>query len=581
MNSRYLALIRLPAAAVLAVAALSACGGSKGGGSAPPATVTISGQITFDRIPFDTVIDNGLNPAATVQAPARQVTVQAIAASGAVLASATTDTSGNYSLAVPSNTSLFIRARAEMVKTGAAPTWNFSVRNNTTAGNNDALYAVDGNPASSGTANSTRNLNAPSGFGTNSYTGERAAAPFAILDTVFRAKQLVLTAAADTEFPELRLFWSDENRPTVGRFCPDTGDIGTTAYQVFGQGQLDSCNQTNSDGIYILGDFANGAGDTDEFDQSVIAHEFGHYFEDRFGRSDSIGGMHGNDIPLDLRVAFSEGWGNAFSGMVLGNSIYRDSSQGVQDEFAFDLEADGDASTGFTEGWFSEFSVGEILWDVFDATNEPGDTVALGFTPIFTAMTSTGIKDSDALSSIFTFATALRTAAPAATAGFDDLLEGEDIFGTDDFGAGESNDGSNGNDPQILPIYKPLTLGQQLLVCSRSPFGNDSTNKLGNRVFLRFDNPAARAVAIQVDGAPNGVGTTFATDPDVFVLRRGGLVNVGVSTPAGNAPHSTPGQETIPQFLLPAGIIIIEVYDFEMDLVVNPQPRCMTVSIQG
>ena len=399
--------------AALAGMLLSACGGGGGGGGGPPpASVTISGQITFDRIPFDTVLGNGLNPAAVVQAPARQVTVQAIATQGGtVLASATTDTSGNYSLSVPSNTNLFIRARAEMIKTDAAPTWTFSVRNNTTAGANDALYALDGNSTSSGTANSTRNLNAPSGFVGNNYTGERAAASFAILDAVFRAKELVLTAAPNTTFPELQLFWSDENRPTVNRFCPDDGDIGTTSYIVFSQGERDSCGQTNGDGIYILGDFGNGAGDTDEFDQSVIAHEFGHYLEDRFGRSDSLGGEHGNDVPLDLRVAFGEGWGNAFSGMALGNPLYRDSQQGMQADFSIDMEAD----RVLNEGWFSEASVGEILWDLFDSTNEPGDTVALGFTPLFSVITGPQTT-TDALTSIYTFSDGLRAVAPGSQA---------------------------------------------------------------------------------------------------------------------------------------------------------------------
>jgi len=565
---------------VLAGLLLSACGGGGDGGSGPaPASVTISGRITFDRIGFETTAGNGLNPTAPVESPARQVTVQAIeAGSTTVLATATTDANGNYSVSVPSNRNLFIRARAEMVKTDAAPTWNFSVRNNTTAGTNDALYTLDGNAASSGAADSTRNLRAPTGFGATSYTGERAAAPFAILDTVFRAKELVLTAAPGTVFPELRLFWSDQNRPTVNRFCPDTGDIGTSSYQVFGQNDRDSCNQTNSDGIYILGDFAGGNGDTDEFDQSVIAHEFGHYIEDRFGRSDSIGGEHGNDLPLDLRVAFGEGWGNAFSGMALGNSIYRDSQMGVQSDFGFDLEADADASDGATEGWFSEFSVGEILWDLFDSTNESGDTVSRGFTLIFTAMTSDAVKNTDALTSIFTFAGALRAAAPAATAGLDDLLAGENIHGSDDFGGGESNAAGAAD---ILPIYIPILLNTPIAVCSRSPFGDVTTNKLGNRVFLRFDNTAARLVAIQVDGAANGAGTTFATDPDVFVLGRGALVQVGVSTPPGAQPHSTAGHETIAQFALPAGTFILEVYDFEMSLVANPQPRCMTVALTG
>jgi hypothetical protein len=579
MVAQHLRSVRSAALAVLAGVLLSACGGGGGGGgSQPPANVTISGLITFDRIPLDTVLGNGLNPGATVQSPARQVTVQAIGAAGTVIAETTTDTAGNYTLSVPSNTNLFIRVRAEMIKTGAAPTWSFSVRNNTTPGANDALYALDGNASSSGTANSTRNLNAPSGFGVNSYTGERAAAAFAILDTVFRAKELVLTAAPNTAFPELRLFWSDDNRPVVNRLCYDEGEIGTSSYVVFPPGVPDDCGNTNNvDGIYILGDFANGSGDTDEFDQSVVAHEFGHYLEDRFGRSDSIGGNHGNDLPLDLRVAFGEGWGNAYSGMTLGSPIYRDSQQGVQADFAFSMEADGQAVDGFTEGWFSEISVGEILWDLFDPANEPGDTAALGFPPLFAVMTGAQVN-TDAVTSIYTFSTGLRAAAPGAQAALDDLLDGESIFGTDDFGAGESN---TGGDPELLPIYTTIQLNTPISVCSRSPAGDVSTNKLGNRVFLRFDNNAARLVSIQVNGAADGGGTTFATDPDVFVLGRGVLVTAGLSSPPGARPHTTAGDETIAQFQLPAGTFIIEVYDFEMDLVANPQPRCMTVSVQG
>ena len=301
----------------------------------PPTNVTISGQITFDRIRFDTMLGNGLNPTAPVESPARQVTVQAIdASSQAVLATAITDTNGDYSVSAPSNRNLFIRARAEMVKTDAAPTWNFSVRNNTTAGKGDALYALDGTAASSGTVNSTRNLRAPTGFGTIDYTGERAAAPFAILDTVFKAKELVLTAVPTEVFPALSLFWSEENKPNTAPppnpppFCPDNGDILTSSYIVFGANDVDDCNSPVATGIYLLGDFT--IGDTDEFDQSVIAHEFGHYIEDSFGRSDSIGGGHGGSAtPLDLRVAFGEGWGNAFSVMVRNDPVYRDSFDGA------------------------------------------------------------------------------------------------------------------------------------------------------------------------------------------------------------------------------------------------------------
>jgi hypothetical protein len=563
-------MVRSTALAALAGLLLSACGGGGGGGGAtppPPTNVTISGKITFDRIGFDTLVGNGLNPTAPVESPARQVTVQAIdASSQAVLATTTTDTNGDYSVSVPSSRNLFIRARAEMIKTGTAPTWNFSVRNNTTAGTNDALYALDGNSASSGTANSTRNLRAPTGFGTTSYTGERAAAPFAILDTVFKAKELVRTAVPDEVFPELRLFWSEDNKPTAGPFCPDDGNIGTSSYIVFGANDVDDCNVAVATGIYLLGDFT--VGDTDEFDQSVIAHEFGHYVEDKFGRSDSIGGEHGGSAtPLDLRVAFGEGWGNAFSGMVRNDPIYRDSFNGAQDDFHIDLEADDTLN----EGWFSEASVWEILWDLFDATNEAGDNVALGFPPLFAVMTGAETT-TDAMTSIYTFITGLKAANPGSQAAITQLLTGEDIDGTGDFGAGETNFGGAGADPAVLPIYPDILLATPKVVCSRSPFGHTSSNKLGNRVFLRFNNDAQRLVTITATGANNGGGTVPATDPDIFVLRRGVLAAFG----AGNG-----ASETIDQTPLPAGLYIIEVYDFDIDSVANNTPRCMTVSVTG
>lgn len=569
MNSHYLGLVRTAAFAAFAAVLLAACGGGGGGGGGnqpPPANVTITGRITFDRIPLDATAGNGLNPAGTVESPAREVTVQAIAASGgAVLAEATTDTGGNYSFSVASNTNLFIRARAEMIKTGTAPTWNFSVRNNT---NSDALYAVDGAAASSGTANSTRDLNAPSGFGTSNYTGDRAAAPFAVLDTVFKAKELVLSATADAAFPALSLFWSEDNRPTAGRFCPNDGDIGTSSYIVFTAGVPDQCTPPgdNPDGIYILGDFAAGNGDTDEFDESVIAHEFGHYIEDRFGRSDSIGGEHGGSASLlDLRVAFGEGWGNAFSAMALGGPIYRDSFNGVQDDFQIDMETDDTLN----EGWFSEASVEEILWDLFDPANEPDDTLALGFAPIYSVMTGAQVQ-TDALTSIFSFITGLRAANAGSAAAIATLVAAEGIDGTGDFGAGETNNG--GGDPQVLPVYREIALnaGAPTGVCSRSPFGNTDANKLGNRVFLRFVNDATHLVTITATGTPLGGGTVAATDPDIFVLRRGELAAVGVS--------EVQGSETIDQVSLPAGTYILEVYDFN---IAGTQPRCMTLTITG
>ncbi|MET0656752.1 MAG: hypothetical protein ABW110_01185, partial [Steroidobacteraceae bacterium] len=331
-----------------ALVTLAACGSSGGGGddSGGGSSTTVSGKVTFDRV---SIASGGLDFNAVTQSPARQIVVEAIGSTGsAVLASTTTDSAGNYSLTVPTSTSLFIRAKAQMTQSGSGATWTFSVKNNTNA---NALYVLDGSAFNSGSSASTHDLNASSGWntGSGSYTGTRAAAPFAILDTVYQAKELGLSAQASLAFPALDLYWSSSNRSS-NDFCPSNGSIGTTSFVLAGAGQLDDCTprQQMVSGIYVLGS-VNG-NDTDEFDQHVIAHEFGHYVEDKFSRSDSIGGSHGLGERLDLRLAFGEGWGNAISAMTLNEPQYRDSFDGIDNDFGFNLESDTEAAPG----WYSE-----------------------------------------------------------------------------------------------------------------------------------------------------------------------------------------------------------------------------------
>lgn len=543
----------------LALAVLAGCGGGSdddGGGPPPPANVTITGRITFDRIPFKTS-GTGLNPAAPVESPARLVTVDAIdaAAGGSVLATTTTDANGQYSVQVPSNRSLFIRARAEMVKTGTAPTWNFRVVNNT---NGNALYVLDGTASSSGAANSTRDLRATSGWGGSSYTGTRAAAPFAILDTVYAARQLVVDAATNAAFPALDLYWSPTNRATAAALCTTNGDIGTTFYITASTDG--NCRATPNDagrpiagGIYILGDFASGAGDTDEFDQHVIAHEFGHYLEDRFSRSDSMGGEHGPNELLDFRVAFGEGWGNAYSGMALNDPAYRDSRNGISNESGFNLESTASTSPG----WFSEFSVGAILWDLFDGAADTADQVDMDFAAIFSVMTGPQ-RTTPALTSIYSFAEALRGANPSQAAGINALLTREQISVSNAFGNNETNTGGIAT---ALPIYQAIEPNVAAVnLCGSN--GDDSRNKLGYRRFLTLTLNANYLLTITatMQGANS--------DPDI-VLHTGGATFVSDGTGLSEVITSRPTA---------AGTHIIEVYDYNATL---GGPGCISVTVTG
>lgn len=538
----------------------------------PPNTVVVTGAIKYQRVPFKSTLGAGLDPDAPVATPVRYAVVQVLrpAPDNTVLATTQTDSLGNYAVNVGENLNVRVRVSAQSLKTGVPPTWNFRVVDNT---DSDSLYVLDSAQFNTGAVLITpgHDLLAASGWTGSAYDDtKRAAAPFAILDTVIRSKDLVLGAAGNTIFKPLDLHWSTTNRP-AGPLCPKDGNISSSFY--VGAGAFDECvappalGQPLPAGIYILGELANSISDTDEFDEHVIAHEFGHYVEDSFSRSDSIGGIHGPTSRLDLRVAFGEGWGDAYSAMALNDPVYRDSGSGLSDDFGFNVETDNGGSV--PDGWYSELSIAEVLFDLYDDATEPGDQVALGFAPLFAVMSGPQ-KNTDAFVSIFSFAAALRANNPNSAAAITTLLNSEGINGTDAFGTGETN--GAGDTAAFLPVYRDIALGTQVQVCSRNKFDSESLNKLGNRAFLRFDNPTSRNIVVTAIGATFGVGTEVAVDPDIYVWNRGALVVLGI-TP-------DPNSETTPQTQFPAGTYIIEVYDDQLAGIDTP-PRCMTVSVTG
>jgi hypothetical protein len=110
--------------------------------------------------------------------------------------------------------------------------------------------------------------------------------------------------------------------------------------------------------LYILG---KENVDTDEYDDHVVAHEWGHYFESRFSRSDSLGDDHSIGDKLDPRVAFGEGLGNAISGMVTDDIHYVDTNGNLQGVVGVYMDLSSSSGDTVSVGWFSEDSVQYIL----------------------------------------------------------------------------------------------------------------------------------------------------------------------------------------------------------------------------
>ncbi|RZL87669.1 MAG: hypothetical protein EOP82_25645 [Variovorax sp.] len=460
--------------------------------------------------------------------PVRGAVVEVVdGVSAAVLATATTDGSGAYSVSVPSNKSILVRVKAQMLQGGSGANWDVSVRDNTQA---DALYAMETPTFISGSEAFTRDIHAPSGWNGSSYGPLRVAAPFAVLDTIYTAQAKVLSVAPASVFPPLRVFWSANNRPASGN--PAVGQIGTTFFT----------NTTTGRAIYVLG---QENVDTDEYDPSVIAHEWGHYYQSAFSRDDSPGGAHSLNDLLDRRVAFSEGWGNAWSGIALGRSNYTDAVGQAQAQGSnFNLTA------GVTSnpGWYREVSIQSILWNL---------NSQVGFKPIHDTLTGP-FKSSVAVTSIHPFTAAFAAAAPGGLPVLTGLLAAQNISAaaSDPFGTSETNDGGVA---VALPMYRPATVGGSTSACVTNQAG--SGNKLGSYAYLRFSVATAASHTITVT-APSA-----AADPD-FMVYSGRLIAEAEGLGASEAVSVG----------LPAGESVLIISDFTK--YPSPTTTCFTVSIQ-
>jgi len=535
---------------ILALAlGVAACSGGSSGAPAP-ATVTLAGQVTFDFVPV--VPGRGLDYAATAARPARGVTVELLR-NGVATASTTTDIAGGYSFVAPANTDVALRVRAELLRVGT-PSWDFRVVDNV---NGDALYTLAGTTFNTGVANVTRNLHAPSGWTGTSYGAVRSAAPFAILDVVYDAVELVVSAAPTTVFPPLALHWSRENVPVVGT---GPGQIGTSRY-------------ITALGIYLLG-AANQ--DTDEYDRHIVAHEFGHYLEHQFSRSDGLGGPHTLTDQLDLRLAFGEAWGSAFAGMATRQEIYVDSHGASQAHaFSFDLEQSR-TRINPNPGWFNEESLQSLLFDLYDngrdlpreAANV--DDLALGFAPFWAVLTNEQLT-TRAVTSVFPFVDALKRARPADQSLIDNLTTSQRIAPvTDAFGTGQTNYGlPTGRTPvevalDFHAVYDSVSVGGTLpSVCSLDDYTSTLTgaeNKLASRRFVSFTvaNPGPHTITVRAIPPLNA-----AADPDLRLYVGGGQVLVSEDPPSPQCAVAAP-QQCVEVFTptLAAGDHVLEVYEW-------------------
>lgn len=252
--------------------------------SATPAVsspLTVTGTVRYEDKQYGVVNGNAGFTGATSYKAVRFAEVQAVdALSGVVLVSGTTDANGLYSLTLPSSATIYIRVISVATSPISAITPLVHVKDTS-----NTLYAVAGPDI------------VVSGAVMNNILIQSinlAVGAFNILDVYTSGAQFVQSLSGSYP-PAVTAFWKGGN-PYGTYFCTVVDPSC-----IFGEG------------IYVL----NYSGDTDEFDDDVLWHEYGHFIAAKYSKDDSPGGVHylgSND--LDLRLSWSEGWGDFFPGAV-------------------------------------------------------------------------------------------------------------------------------------------------------------------------------------------------------------------------------------------------------------------------
>ncbi|MDH5259414.1 MAG: Ig-like domain-containing protein, partial [Gammaproteobacteria bacterium] len=215
----------------------------------------------------------------------RYATVELLDESGKVLTTTATNEVGEYELGniIPDKYSIRLLAEVK-----AAPAPNFSVRDM-----NGALYSYKKTSVDS-------TLIYPFDLG-RSLSGTGA---FNLLDVAIISSEYS-TQVLNADVNDLQIYWESGYALNATYYC-----TGYDSYDCF-----------NDKGIYVTSEAPSsdngGQPDTDEFDDDVIMHEFGHFLTGNYSVDDSVGGPHlitQNDS--DLRLSWSEGWGTFFPSAV-------------------------------------------------------------------------------------------------------------------------------------------------------------------------------------------------------------------------------------------------------------------------
>jgi len=267
----------LRVAPIVMVLSLMGCSGSGEEGISSGKPVNIVGTIRYEDKEYDRFGFNGNTALKAV----RYAVVDLVDNSDAVIASTLTNDQGGYELAGAGN-GLRVRVLAE---TGQSAGTQVTINDH-----EGSVYAISSNLSGNVGENSVLTLDI------DINTSNDISGAFNMLD-VFTAATEFVTSLTTASLPVVNAYWEPKSSRYGTYFCPSTGRGGP-------------CPQGK--GIYILGGSSSG-GDTDQYDDDVLYHEYAHYIESAVNVHDSPGGVHYlTENDQDLRLSWSEGWGGFF-----------------------------------------------------------------------------------------------------------------------------------------------------------------------------------------------------------------------------------------------------------------------------
>jgi hypothetical protein len=372
----------------------------------------------------------------------------------------------------------------------------------------------------------------------------RVSGAFNILEMVQRANDAVESADATLPPTPVTIFWSTKNTNRSGN--PAQGLIGTSEFNL----------ATNT--AYILGDRDT---DSDEYDDAVIVHEYGHMLAAKYSRDDSPGGPHFLGDRLDPRAAWSEGWADFFSAAVRNDPVWRDSKgpNGSQ-VLRYDL-GDSTPAGDPQPGYWSETSVDTVLWSLY-AGLDP-DNVQFSFSGIWGAFT--GLRN-DSFVYLPYFLDHFISNIPSSVADVLPLAQSRSISY------------QPGSVPNVTnPFPMPISVGVSL-VDTIDSYTAKRTNLITSAHFYTFTTTGG-AATVRMDitglGPPNNPN---ANDLDIFLYSADGQL-IGTSDIGGNAQPERIARR------LGAGTYVVEVRSYYTNgdtgvIVYNSGDYKLSVSVQ-